>query len=132
MGYTFRLHEAWGNNGGRFLAFSPAISKDALKRISGEVRGWRLHRRMGSTFAELAKAINPIVAGWMRYYGRFRRSALHPLLGRINAYLMRWIRKKYKRLRARGKAGECWQGITMRYPRLFTHWAWRPSVPQFW
>jgi len=132
LGYTFRPREAWGNNGGRFLAFSAAISKEALKRISGQVRGWRLHRRMGSTFTELAKVINPVVAGWMRYYGRFRRSALHPLLGRINAYLMRWIRKKYKRLRARGKASECWEGITMRYPRLFTHWAWHPSVPQAW
>jgi hypothetical protein len=25
--------------------------------------------------------------------------ALYPLLSRINAYLMRWIRKNYKRLR---------------------------------
>jgi hypothetical protein len=38
------------------------------------------------------------VAGWMNYYGRFYRSALYPLLARINAYLVRWIRRKYKRL----------------------------------
>jgi hypothetical protein len=37
--------------------------------------------------AELAKTINPILAGWMHYYGRFYRSALYPLLMRINAYL---------------------------------------------
>ena len=36
----------------------------------------------------------------MNYYGRFYRSALYPLLKRINAYLVRWPRKKYKRLRA--------------------------------
>ena len=35
----------------------------------------------------------------MQYYGAFYRSALYPLLSRINAYLMRWTRKKYKRLR---------------------------------
>ena len=29
----------------------------------------------------------------------FYRSALFPLLQRINAYLVRWIRKKYKRFR---------------------------------
>ena len=40
----------------------------------------------------------------MQYYGRFYRSALYPLLARINAYLMRWIRKKYKRLRGFKKA----------------------------
>ena len=52
------------------------------------------------TFAELARRINPIVRGWMQYYGAFYRSALYPLLQRINAYLVRWIRKKYKRLQA--------------------------------
>ena len=51
-------------------------------------------------FVEVARRINPIVRGWMQYYGAFYRSALHPLLSRINAYLVRWIRKKYKRLRA--------------------------------
>jgi RNA-directed DNA polymerase len=28
----------------------------------------------------------------MQYYGAFYRSALYPLLSRINAYLMRWAR----------------------------------------
>jgi hypothetical protein len=64
------------------------------------VRSWRLHRRVNLTFTELAAMINPIVTGWMQYYGRFRRSALYPLLARINAYLVRWIRKKYRRLQA--------------------------------
>ncbi|WP_413805220.1 group II intron maturase-specific domain-containing protein [Streptomyces sp. OE57] len=31
---------------------------------------------------ELAQRINPIVAGWTQYYGRFYRSALYPLLMR--------------------------------------------------
>jgi hypothetical protein len=44
----------------------------------------------------------------MQYFGAFYRTALHPLLRRINAYLMRWIRKKFKRLRTFKKAHECW------------------------
>ena len=36
--------------------------------------------------------------------GAFYRSALLPLLRRINAYLMRWLRKKYKRLASKKKA----------------------------
>jgi Reverse transcriptase (RNA-dependent DNA polymerase)/Group II intron, maturase-specific domain len=32
---------------------------------------------------------NPVVRGWMQYYGAFYCSALLPLLRRINAYLMR-------------------------------------------
>ena len=56
--------------------------------------------------------------------GAFYRTALHPLLQRINAYLMRWLRKKYKRLRGFKKARTCWEGITTRYPNLFVHWQW--------
>jgi len=46
--------------------------------------------------------------------------------------LVRWIRQKYKRLRAEKKAIECWQGITVRYTRLFAHWVWVPSVARVW
>ena len=102
-GVQFRPRAARTKHGSMFVAFLPAISKDALKKISAEVRSWRLHRRTGHTFADLARWINPIVRGWMQYYGAFYRSALYPLLSRINAYLMRWIRKKYKRLRAARK-----------------------------
>ena len=88
----------------------PAISKQALKRIGAEVRSWRLHHRTGHTFADLARRINPIVRGWMQYYGAFYRSALYQLLSRINAYLVRWIRQKYKRLPPRRKPSSAGRG----------------------
>jgi RNA-directed DNA polymerase len=132
LGFTFRQRRARDKNGRKFNRFLPAISKNALNRINAEVRSWRLHNRTGHTFQELARRINPIVRGWMQYYGAFYRSALYPLLTRINAYLVRWIRKKYKRLQAIKKALECWRGITARYPRMFAHWRWVPSVPRVW
>ena len=132
LGFTFRQRKARNKKGQYFSAFLPAISKDALKRLNAEVRSWRLHHRTGHTFGDLARRINPIVRGWMQYYGAFHRSALYPLLSRINAYLVRWIRNKYKRLRAVKKAIECWRGITERYPRLLAHWAWVPSVQRVW
>ena len=128
LGFTFRQRRARNKQGKSFSNFLPAISKDALNKISAEVRSWRLHLRTGHTFSDLARRINPIVAGWMHYYGAFYRSALSPLLQRINAYLMRWIRKKYRRLQGKKKARECWQGITERYPLMFAHWKWVPSV----
>ena len=109
LGFTFRARAARGTNGKSFSSFQPAISKDALKKISGEVRRWRLHRWIGLNFAQVAKRINPIVRGWMQYYGAFYRSELYPLLQRINSYLMRWIRDKYKRLRSIKKAKACWR-----------------------
>ena len=73
--------------------------------------------------AYLARMINPIVRGWMNYYGAFYPSALSTLLARINTYLVRWVRKKYKRLRAAGKARARWEYVTTTYPRYFAHWA---------
>jgi hypothetical protein len=49
-------------------------------------------------------------------------------LQRINAYLVRWIRKKYKRLSGFKKAKKCWDGITRRYPRMFAHWRCATTV----
>ena len=129
LGFTFRARAARGKNGKKFTSFLPAASKDALNKMSAEVRRWRLHRRTWHTIGSLAREINPIVRGWMQYYGAFYRSALLPLLRRINAYLMRWIRKKHKRLAPAKKARACWQRLTRQYPRLFAHWAW---VPYSW
>jgi RNA-directed DNA polymerase len=132
LGFTFRQRGAKDRNGSTFMRFLPAISKDAQKKISQEVRSWRVHRQIGRTFAEIARRINPVIRGWMQYYGRFYRSALYPLLARINAYLVQWIRKKYKRLAGLRKALRSLAGAAARYPRLFTHWQWTTSASLTW
>ena len=121
------MKDGWpfgGTNGRNFTSFLPAISNDALHKASAQVRSFRLHRRTGHTLPELAHVINPTVRGWLQYYGAFYSSALHPLLKRINAYLLRWLRKKYKRLRGYKRAKRCWDGITSRDPGMFAHWQW--------
>ena len=60
----------------------------------------------------------------MQYYGRFYPSALYPLLARINAYLVRWIRNKYRRYDATRAARAKLAEATSGYPRLFRHWQW--------
>ena len=124
LGYTFRPRASRDSHGVSFLAFLPAISKQALKRIGREVRHWRLHRQIYHTFGELARAINPIVSGWMQYYGRFYPSKLYPLLARINAYLVRWIRNKYRRYDSTRRGRKKLLEITLGYPRFFRHWQW--------
>ncbi|MEV0889461.1 group II intron maturase-specific domain-containing protein, partial [Streptomyces microflavus] len=92
-----------------------------------QIQYQRVHHSGGGP--ELARWINPIVRGWMQYYGAYYRTLLHPLLQRINTYLLRWIRKKYRRLRAFKSAHACWLRITRQHPRLFAQWAWTPT---FW
>jgi Group II intron, maturase-specific domain/Reverse transcriptase (RNA-dependent DNA polymerase) len=91
LGFTFRPRGAKDKNGAMITAFLPAISKQALKRLSRRVRSWRLHRRTSKQSADLARMVNPVVRGWMNYYGCFYRSALQSLLDRINTYLLGWI-----------------------------------------
>ena len=55
-----------------------------------EIRRWRLHLRPDKTLTDLARIFNPIIQGWINYYGRFYRSVLVKVLRRINAYLVRW------------------------------------------
>jgi hypothetical protein len=60
--------------------------------------------------------------------GAFQRSALYPLLGRINAYLVRWIQEKYRRLRAVKKSQRAFKGATLAYSTMFGHWRWVSTV----
>jgi len=122
LGFTFRPRGAKDKNGVMFTAFLPAISKQALKRLSRTVRSWRLHRRTSKESVDLARMVNPVVRGWMNYYGCFYRSALYPLFDRINTYLLRWIQKKYRA----GMKQALWrlaEGHTRR-PTYFAHWTW--------
>ena len=90
------------------MSFLPAVSDDAKKAIGREIRSWRINRRSDKTLEDLARMINPIVQGWINYYGRFYKSGLYPLLRRINEYLVRWAMRKYKRLRRRTMPGRAW------------------------
>ena len=70
LGFTFRARKAKGKNGGSFTGFLPAISKDALKKVSGDLRRMRIHLQTGLSLTDLAKqVVNPVVRGWMGYYG---------------------------------------------------------------
>jgi group II intron reverse transcriptase/maturase len=132
LGFTFQQRQMRDKNGRIRWSFRPAVSNDALKRLGEEVRSWRLHRRVNLTVEELAQRINPIVAGWMQYYGRFYRSAMYPLLMRINAYLVRWLRNKYRRFRAMRKAIAAFQRAAQRRPGMFAQWRWTSSPSLAW
>ncbi|WP_199537336.1 group II intron reverse transcriptase/maturase [Spongiactinospora gelatinilytica] len=124
LGYTFRPRQARNKQGRSFTAFLPAMSRDKLTAKGREVRRWQLHRRVNDTLADLAEAINPIVRGWMNYWGHFYRSQMYVLLRRINTYLMRWARKKYRRLRSSKRIQAWWERLVQQAPGLFAHWRW--------
>ena len=122
LGYAFRGRGARSRNGRIFNGFLPAISPQALKAKNVELRRMRIHRRTDLSLDDLARWLNPIVVGWINYYGRFYRTALDPLLKRVNVYLRRWAGRKYKRLRTHKRFSKWWTGLLLRQPSLFAHW----------
>ena len=125
LGYAFRPREAINRKEGEhFTGFSPAISPEALKAKGDRLRELRIHRQTTLSLDDLARWLNPIIAGWMNYYGRYYRSALYPLLRRVSFYLRRWAGNKYKRLRTYKRFKRWWTGLLEREPGLFAHWRW--------
>ena len=49
LGYTFRPRGARRADGKMFTGFQPAVSPEALKKISRQVRRWRIHTCTGTT-----------------------------------------------------------------------------------
>jgi len=65
---------------------------------------------------------NPIIRGWLRYYGRYYRSALYPPMRQLDRDLALWAKRKYKRLRNHLRRATHWiASISRRFPALFAH-----------
>ena len=128
-GYTFRPRKAVNKKlGVAFTSFHPAVSPGKLSEISRRVTSWQLHRRVSLTLNDLASKVNPVIRGWLAYYTAFYPSAVTPLCYRIDSHLVRWARRKYKRLRIGNRKARTWlQGVHSREPELFAHW--RCNVP---
>lgn len=110
--------------------FVPLVGKSALKSMARVIRQWKLGRRTSLSFKGLAAVVNPIVSGWINYYGRFYKSRLmHFLEQRINPLLVKWAMRKYKRLRrAKGKTRRKLAEIAATFPGMFAHWKYGSSV----
>ena len=99
LGYTFRARRSKNRWGKYFVNFSPAVSNAAAKRMREEIRDWQLGCRVDKRIDDLARMFNPIIRGWLTYYGRYYPSALYPTLRYLDRRLARWAQEKYKSLR---------------------------------
>ena len=123
LGYTFRPRRSCNRWGIYFINFTPAASDKALKKIRDELRSWKLHLRSDKSLEDLSRMFNPVIRGWIGYYGKYYRSALNPTLRVVNRTLARWASRKYKKLRGHKRRSEHWLGrISRRDPKLFAHW----------
>lgn len=123
LGYTFRARRCKSRHGKYFIGFTPAVSNKAVKHMRQTIRHWRIYRKTVSKLEEIAREINPILRGWINYYGHFGKSNLYPVYRHMNKNLVLWARRKYKTLKTHRRRAEHWLGnIATREPNLFVHW----------
>ena len=99
LGFTFRPRMSKVRKTGRLLAgFSPTISKKSFKKIRGTSRSWQLTGKVCKSIKALSSWLNPIIQGWINYYSKFNKTEFRKVMNYLNEKLIRWLRRKFKRL----------------------------------
>jgi RNA-directed DNA polymerase len=94
-----------------------------LTAISRTVWRWALHHRSDKSLHELAAKYNPCIRGGITYYSHFYKTQLRPTLTRIDAYVIRWARRKFKRMRHQTRgARDRFVRLRRANSQLFAHW----------
>jgi len=124
LGYCFRPR--WikkSRDNSMFCGFNPAVSPSALKTIRSTIRDLNIRRQTQLSLADIARTLNPLLRGWIEYYGRYAPSALSPMLRYVNQTLVRWAMRKFKRFKAHKiRASRFLQKLVREKTSLFVHW----------
>jgi RNA-directed DNA polymerase len=124
LGYSFGPTDV--KNRGRnevFTSFSPKVSAASVKYMRRIIRELNLRRCTHIELADIAHEINPILQGWLNYYGRYSPAAMDPVWHYVNATLVAWVRRKYKRYKGKKEqASLLVKFIANKRRRLFVHW----------
>ncbi len=124
LGYSFRRRIVKNTKrNSLFVNFTPAVSKVALKAMRRKIKVLKVRSKTTLNIAQIAGWLNPMIRGWISYYGRYYKSALYAIFRHINKSLVRWARRKYKTLRRhKVRAAIFLEGIAKQNPYLFAHW----------
>ena len=133
LGHTFRPRAVKSKIGEYFTGFNPAMSNNAKKKICEKINSWDVNQWVGwaLTLEDIADKINPIIRGWINYYGKFYPSLLRKHLRHVDLRLALWARTKFKRLKRHKRKSIHWLGVIAKSnPNLFAHWQWgyKPSA----
>jgi RNA-directed DNA polymerase len=124
LGYCFRprLVRRFRDNT-LFCGFNPAVSSSAMKAMRSTIRELKLHHQTQLSLQDIARQLNPLLRGWIEYYGRYAPSALYPLLRHVNQTLVAWAMRKFKRFKDHKiRASHFLQRLATEHWALFVHW----------
>jgi RNA-directed DNA polymerase len=122
LGYEFRPRVVKNRKGEYFIGFTPAVSPQARRSLRGTIREIR-KGSIGVSLEEVARRMNPVIRGWVNYFGSYNPSTMKKELGNINLALARWGTRSRKRLKNRPQKALAWLGTCSKTrPNLFVHW----------
>ena len=124
LGYSFQPRTTKSKKTqGLFLGFDCAISISSSKRIADKLGELEVEKMTFKSVVGIAQKLNPIIRGWIQYYGKYRMSSLHKVFRLLNQRLVRWARKRYRRYKTSLKRAYSWLSrVQNQYPYLFYHW----------
>ena len=124
LGYCFRPRRVRRlRDNSLFGGFNPAVSSSAMKAMRETIRDLNLRRQTQLSLQDIAQQLNPLLRGWIAYYGRYAPSALYPLLRYVNQTLVAWVMRKFKRFkRHKVQASQFLQRLATECVDLFVHW----------
>ncbi|CAO5683161.1 MAG: hypothetical protein HEEMFOPI_01899 [Holosporales bacterium] len=124
LGYDFCRREARNLIKNKiFMSFSPAVSKAAEKSMRAYVKQSKVRNRSDLSLNDIAKMYNPILRGWIGYYGHYHRRKLCSVMRHFEYTLVAWAMQKYEKLRRHKiRVYHFMQTIRDENPDLFEHW----------
>lgn len=124
LGYQFRPRMVRSSrNNELFCSFTPAVSPSALKAMRSTVRDLDIRQRTQRSLGDIARMLNPLLRGWIGFYGRYNRAALETMLRHVNLTLVAWAMRKFKRFQGRKvRAARFLEKLVRIQPAMFEHW----------
>ena len=124
LGYSFKSMFIKDRLNRLQLNFLPSVSGKSAKSFSDKLKELKIHSMTGSKIEMLAELLNPMIRGWLNYFGKYNRSAVKYTMDCVNRRLVKWAMCKYKRLKNhRCRANEWLRELVKREPNMFSHWA---------
>lgn len=86
--------------------FIASVSKVSSKGFRSKIKEIEAHKKTGCKIDIIAEMLNPMIRGWMNYFGKFNPSAMKETLQCIERRLVKWAMCKYKNFQGRRRRAE--------------------------
>lgn len=123
LGYCFKGRYIKDRLGRKKVNFIAGVSKESAKAFRTRIKELEIHKKTGSKIEMIAELLNPMLRGWINYFGRYNKSDMRKTLEIIQNRIVKWAMCKFKRFRGRQDRARKWlDEVRSRQPKLFVHW----------